>query len=276
MRRRLSTGTPAWLATKLLKGGETVGVCLLASALLVSDEADDDAIAEVFEGMGRVVNPLIDLQGLWTDVLAQHPWMDGHMGPLVDWMDGASDSIVDTVRELCAFLATVSVWGCDEQADGDLLARVIQTMRMIETKTFHTGQYAFYTPEQAALMSIMGADELYTRDKTGEWALTSERRTLRNGGSFGDLWAGSGTRIIGQAMLMRAEGQDPTTVRWLLRDGDGMLLALAAVNMVVYNIGEQITLEHDRAFQDSWLAAHAAGFKRVHDLPPLAAIEPRW
>lgn len=272
----LTTGTPAWLAVQLATGGETIGVCMLATALLVSEDADERLISETFTGMARAHDPLADLQAFWTDIVAQHPWMDGKIGPLVDWLEGASDAMGDTVRRLAERLSTISVWGCDGEADGDLLARVIQTMRAIETRTFHTGEFAFYTPMQAAMMFTLGIDEVYTPHKDGTIESTDKRELPREGQGFMDAWAGSGTRVIGLSYLMRGEGIDPTKIRWTLQEADGMLLALAAVNMVVYNIGENITLIHDRQFQDTWQAAHAAGFKRIHDLPPASVLEPRW
>lgn len=273
MKRNLCVSTPAYLASQLMKGGEMVGVSLLASALLASD--DDQEISEVFERMSKGLDPMHDLHGLWVDVLAEHPWMVGKMGPLVDWMDGAPDPMIDTVRDLCRFLATMSVWVCMEEADEDLLGRVIQTMRAIETRTFHTGDYVFTPPMESALAFLFGQDLIFT-EKKGQLVETKKRQLLKPGQRFMDAYAGTGTRIVGMGMLHRASGVDPTTIGWVLQEADGMFLALAGVNMVLNDMGEHIELRHSRVYQDSLLAAHARGLTPVWDLPPAALLEPRW
>lgn len=273
MKRNLATAGPAYLASKLKRGGEMIGVSLLATALLASDE--DQEIAETFARMAEAVNPLLDIEALWEGVVEEHPWMDGKLGPLIDWMAGAPDPMVESAREICRFLSTLSVWSCMNGADGDLLAQVIQTMRSVETRTFHLGEYLFAPPHIAALKFLTATDTQYRR-VDGEMVLTQERVLPQDGESMMDAWAASGTRVIGLGMLIRMEGRDPANVLWTLQEADGMLLAIAGVNMVLHEMGEQIELVHSRDYQDALLASHAKGFTPQWDLPPASVLEPRW
>lgn len=279
---RLSIPTPGWLALNLMHGGETVGLCMLATAMLVSDDSDDIEISRAFNAISAAYDPLEDLRSFWAQQQADHPFLQGNIGPLVDWLDGAPESLNRTVQRCAATLGGVSISGADEQADHDLLARVLQSMRECQAGTMTSGQWKFVTQEQQMLKTALGLDDVYVPyekvgkkgRKTRGWrrAETLEERLPREGTTFRDQWAGSGVRAVTLARMMRALGLDPTKVTWSLQEADGMMLAIAGVNMVAWEMGEHIELIHDDTYQVAAQAAYAA----TRDLPPAVLLAPQW
>jgi len=144
------------------------------------------------------------------------PYLKGRLGPLTGWLENAPRPAREALAETYGVLVGVDLLGCVE-ADGiggDLLGPVYT---MLRSRSEVAGGGAFYTP--SSLCRLLA----------GLLQCGSGERVLEPA-------CGTAGMVVAQVRAMRARGERPEGVQWVLQDIDATALALAGVNMAAHGI----------------------------------------
>lgn len=224
--------TPGWLAMKLYRHGYDLAMCLLAAGFLTASDGPgtlEDGQADACRFYREIAGsdePDLDLQLFWSTQIRVHPWIDGHLGPLVDWLADCPPVKVPEINKAAALLAEVDIIGAAFNAEGDLLGRVYNELQAIAERRrepFAGTQTAI----AVALPHLTGLDNL-----------------RKPGSAYADLMCSTAIRAVMTAAALTRIGGDPAQVDWYLADCDENLLALAAVNTVAAEMGPNVHLHY--------------------------------
>lgn len=207
------------LVNRLAGDGLDVPLSVTAQAMLLLGSGLVDAW---LAHLASTDDPLHTLALMWKTYQTEAPWLEDYLGPLTNWMDGATPDRAERVRR-CAgafhdvdFHATVEA----EPYCGDILGPLYLELRSRYDRK-RTG--AFYTPMNVALMMGM---------------MTSPEE----GKSVFDPCCGSGAMLVGAARAMRKAGRNPANCLWAANDIDPMAVALCGVQLTAHGMGPHIWL----------------------------------
>lgn len=147
-------------------------------------------------------------------MVANFPYLDGHIEALTGWLDKPQDHEVKALAHCFDVLAGYDLLKSFDEAGGDLLG---PTYMMLRGRRDKQAQGAFYTP--------MCLSYLIARMVCPE-----------EGTTIGEPCCGAGGMILGTIRAMREEGRDPDTCTWVLNDLDPMAVAMAGVNMAAHGM----------------------------------------
>jgi len=144
------------------------------------------------------------------------PYLQGMLDPLTGWLDEAPEHARESLGEAYGALLEVDLRACAQapEAGGDLLGPVYTVLR---SRAEVTGNGAFYTP--ASLCRLI-----------------SQLAPVSEGGRVLEPACGTAGMVVSQARAMRARGECPESVEWVLQDLDPTALALAGVNAAAHGL----------------------------------------
>lgn len=144
------------------------------------------------------------------------PYLRGMLDPLMGWLEEAPEHARESLAETYGVLEGVDLRACVEapEAGGDLLGPVYTLLR---GRPEVAGNGAFYTP--ASLCRLI-----------------SRLAPVREGDRVLEPACGTAGMVVSQARAMRARGECPERVEWVLQDIDPTALALAGVNVAAHGL----------------------------------------
>jgi hypothetical protein len=132
------------------------------------------------------------------------------------------------------------------------------TLTMMRSTGAMQGLGEFHTPP-----AVTDAIAINTLGVIGMGAI-SQGKPLEPGQSILDPAAGTGGMIRSAAQVMRSQGMDPADFEWAMVDIDPIAAACAAVNAMVWGLGNRVTVACDdslanrNAVEDAYKQARAA------------------
>lgn len=229
------------IALETKPAGEIGTLALLGIGVVHSGGTpfEDRFIADLYADLAADRDIAGTIRDCWVYATAEHPWMNPHLDPALDYLRDPPPHTVDGLRVAAGHLSTVSISGSEHMADADLLGHVLTEHRALIHKRQRPG-HSFTLSE--AMVDVLLQNPI-----------------PQNGQSFGDLWAASGMRAVAVATLMRDADRDPTTCRWMLLEGDPMFRMVLAMNLLAWELGENITIHDGTQHKQSLIAAYMNG-----------------
>ncbi|WP_291408843.1 N-6 DNA methylase [Actinophytocola sp.] len=176
----------------------------------------------------------------WTSVIRSRPEITHLVYPIISWIfDGTEASVYQhahAVAQAALRAGQPDLTGTDRRFDTDLLGNVLTILR---PKSALQARGQFYTPASIA--------ELLARMSDVE-----EHRIVE------DPMMGTGGMFRAVAEVMREQGRDPRTVRWVGCDIDPIAVACAAVNSMIWGLGHDIVFHAGNALTPDWEAGALA------------------
>lgn len=257
MARPLSTPMPALVALRLLPAGELTALALLGMAVIESDggPTHDLRIADAYADLATDGDPAAMVRDYYADQGEKHPWAKDSIGALTEHLVRPAPPLVKRLRIAAEWLSQMSTSGMEHAANADLLGTVLLELNHLAHR--RKGLPGGYSP--LALTTLEAA------------MAAAEGKAVTEGSRFADMWAGTGMRVVGHATLLRAMGQDPQKIRWLLFEGDKVARACLALNCIAFELGDQVEIRDGSAYRTEFLAAVARGEAPSHWLEVIPA-----
>jgi hypothetical protein len=246
----LSVPQPGWIAVNLAPSGMAIALSTLGLGITLSDgKGGDEEIADFYAALAADYDPVWTLTEHYVDLEARYPFLLGWLAPLTKWTEQATDFQAGEVSRCAKVLSTVSFSGAEEEAFGDLFSRVFAHLNTAGYKRSVIFDYT--PPDFAELMMHIRND------------------VIPEGGSFTDLWCGTGTRVIAMASAMRRMNRDPHKAAWRLNTPNPTELAMAGLNCVAADLGQDVALACDRQWSEVWAASFPDPYE-LRSMPPEA------
>ena len=242
MQRPLGRAMPARIALDCMSAGEPVTLAVLGMGVIENSGPDDDLrVADAYADLATEPDAAGMVHTFYEDQVAEHAWMAEPLKPILALLAKPGEDLQEKVKHVAGVLKDLSIRGCEEWAEVDLLGRVILDMvHLAHRRKYATGYMV--TPYGTALD-----------------ALLEDPEAVYKSGTMTDLWCGSGMRAVGLATAMRAVGRDPEKIQWTLLDADPMMRLIAAINCRAYDMGENIVIADGSSYKEAILAAVARG-----------------
>lgn len=191
-----------------------VPIGVVASVLVTSPHALDD--------LPKLTNAefVALLRKVWGQWWLQHPHLAEMARPITAWLDEPSDPLVTAARAVAdeAMRRQIKKY---QGLDTDLLSYVVTELRSRGSRKA-LGEY--HTPPDVC--------------DTMAWTLL--RELPEKGESFCEPTSGTGGMIRAQAFRIKQLGGVPADYVWHMADLDPIATACAAVNALVWNLGNQV------------------------------------
>lgn len=167
----------------------------------------------------------------WQAWVARYPYLDGHVDPIIGWLNDPPPGWSQVFADQIALLAEVDLAALAERPDaaGDHLG---QMLAMLDVPADRVARGAFYTPASLA--------QLVARE--------SGVKGCRPGDSIAEPCVGGGAMAVAAVRAMREAGRSPEAVRWNLGDIDRTALAVAGLAMSIHGIPD-VSLRYGDALQ---------------------------
>lgn len=209
-------------------GNLAVPLTALATAAMMFGASSD--ISKMALTHLSCATDLVDVQKIWSGVKESAPFLEDHLGALLGWMEHPCESDITGLATCFGSLSEMDLYrlASSERLGGDILGPVYTSLRSTSSRS-RSG--AFYTPGSIS-------------------ALVSSMLTPAPGSSVYEPACGTGSMVIHAARSMRARGDDPASVHWVLNDLDPMAVALTGVNVVVNGLGLNVSLSRGDALAE--------------------------
>ena len=250
---------PGLIGLRTLKDGVNTAMALLGIGTIETDGEDTDhRIAQGFADIAVDPDPAGFVRDYYAAQAKEHPWVKDCFEPLCAPLRRPSTQRVTDLRAAASWLSTVAYSAAEHTAGADLLGRVCMEMTALTYKRPLTGLDYMLNLAQAM---------------DNAWGDPVKIMKMR---SMTDLWAGSGMRVIGVATVMREMDLDPQQVSWTLYEGDPMMRAICAVNLIAWELGDSIEIEDGSDYRRQLLTMYKSGVapqevdftpNRIHVLP---------
>lgn len=169
------------------------------------------------------------LREIYTSVVNSRPDLTHLLYPLMHWVFDEPRPALQRAAKHTADAALhagqLELTGTDNRYDTDLLGIVLT---LLKSDSAGKANAQIYTP--SALAETMGE------------VLMAELNTPRENESIMDPAVGTGGLFRAAAQVMRAKGQDPSTVSWYGADIDDLAIAACAVNSLLWRLGPHMLL----------------------------------
>ncbi|MFC0112592.1 N-6 DNA methylase [Kibdelosporangium aridum] len=177
---------------------------------------------------------------VWRSVIQHRPESTHLLYPILGWwfdeIDTDTRRHVHAVARAALRAGQVDLTGTGRRFEVDLLGTVLTVLR---PKSALKAQGQFYTPP-------------------GVGAVMAGLSNVEEGGSVEDPTMGTGGLFRAVAEVMRQKGQRPSTMRWVGCDVDGLAVACATVNSLIWGLGRDIVFLVGSAFTPDWEIAATA------------------
>jgi len=203
----------------------------------------------------------------WRSITRARPETIHLLYPLIAWIfDDAETSVhphAHAVAQAALRAGQPDLTGTDRRFDTDLLGNVLMVLR---PKSALQAQGQFYTPADIS-------------------KLIAQMVGLDGSSDVLEPMMGTGGMLRAAAEVMREEGRDPRSVRWVGCDIDEIAVACATVNSMIWGLGSDIVFYGGNALTLGWegralaqrehLRQVAAGVERSRKLLALIAATQR-
>lgn len=187
---------------------------------------------------------------IWTKVINDRPEFTPLLYPMIKWV---FESDQTTFREAAHAVARAAVsagqldlTGTERRFEVDLLGVLLVALRP-RAGIQQRGQ--FYTPPEVGKLAASILD------------IPENRRVI-------DPMMGTGGMFRAAAETMREQGREPQAVQWVGCDIDNMAVACAAVNSMIWGLGDDIVFFSGDTFTEDWIEF---AVKQRNELRDLAA-----
>jgi hypothetical protein len=171
---------------------------------------------------------------IWKSVIQARPETTHLLYPIIAWLfDETSTDMrhhAHTVANAAIHAGQLDLTGTDRRFDTDLLGAVLSILR---PKSALQARGQFYTPASVAKVLATMSD-------------VEEHRVVE------DPMMGTGGMFRAVAEVMREQGRDPHTVRWVGCDIDEIAVACATVNSMIWSLGHDIVFHAGNTFTSDW------------------------
>jgi len=187
-------------------------------------------------------------QNTWKSVIRARPEITPLLYPIMSWLFADVDD--ETARQAHAVALTapqvgqLELTGTGCRRDVDLLGTVLTIFR---SKSALQARGQYYTPLDItnAIVRLTGVEE--------RCVVT-------------DPVMGTGGMFRAAAEVMRQQGRDPHTIRWIGGDIDELAVACATVNSMIWNLGDDIVFHAGNTLAENWEARALAQREELRSL----------
>lgn len=177
---------------------------------------------------------MIYARRVWTSVIQARPETTHLLHPIIAWLyddvDAELQHHAHAVAQAALRAGQLDLTGTDRRFDTDLLGTMLTILR---PKTALQARGQFYTPASIT--------KLIARMNDVEEHHVVEDPMMGTGGMF---------RAV--AEVMREQGRDPRTIRWIGCDIDELAVACATVNSMIWSLGHDIVFHAGNTFTNNW------------------------
>ncbi|MGW6021306.1 N-6 DNA methylase [Streptomyces sp. NPDC055099] len=233
-----------------------VGVVAALTLIREKDRNGPDLKAQILAQDGPQMIEM--LREIWSTHWMHRPDLIDRARILHEWLnDDVDEYRVQAVRAIAETALNRGLFGLTAHEDPflrsatDVLSPV---MTFLRSHGARQGLGEYHTPDPVAEALAHGT----IIDITDE-----NLRTLKGGEHIHDPAAGSGGLLRAAAQRMREFGMDPADHRWSMVDIDEIAAACAAVNAIVFGLGQRVTvacansLANPNAVEDAMKEARA-------------------
>jgi hypothetical protein len=225
-----------------------LSVIATLAALPQKDSHGHDVVDTVIEW---TADEFIDYaRHTWRSITRARPETIHLLYPLIAWIFDDTETNVHphahAVAQAALRAGQPDLTGTDRRFDTDLLGNVLMVLR---PKSALQARGQFYTPADISKLvaQMVGVD------------------------GFGDVlepMMGTGGMLRAAAEVMREQGRDPRSVRWVGCDIDEIAVACSTVNSMIWGLGHDIIFHVGNALAEGW---ESRAFAQREQLRRLAA-----
>jgi hypothetical protein len=209
-----------------------VSVIATLAALPSRDSHGNDVAISALEW--NVDDFMVFARRTWSAVIRSRPEITHLVYPIISWIFDDTETTVyphaHAVAQAALRARQPDLTGTDRRFDIDLLGGALTLLR---AKSALQARGQFYTPTSVAAMLARMSD-------------VEEHRVVA------DPTLGTGGLFRAVAEVMREQGRDPGTVRWVGCDVDPIAVACATVNSMIWGLGHDIVFHVGNAFTPGW------------------------
>ncbi|MGC7093973.1 N-6 DNA methylase [Amycolatopsis lurida] len=184
----------------------------------------------------------------WRSVIRARPETTQLLYPMIAWLIDDIDTTVHphahAVAQAALRAGQPDLTGTDRRFDTDLLGNVLTTLR---PKSALQARGQFYTPADVAKLLACMTD-------------VDGRSTVL------EPMMGTGGMLRATAEVMREQGRDPRTVRWVGCDIDELAVACATVNSIIWGLGTDIIFHAGNSLEPDWQSRALAQREQLRQL----------
>ncbi|HZD14852.1 MAG TPA: N-6 DNA methylase [Pseudonocardiaceae bacterium] len=176
---------------------------------------------------------------VWPRIAVARPDLVEAMLPLFRWLFDTEQTHLlpraQQVAQAAVRAGQLALTGTDRRFDVDLLGVTLTELRPAGARNTR-GQFFTPAPIAESMASLLQVNEQH---------------------SVADPAVGTGGMFRAVANMMRTQGHDPATVTWVGNDTDEIAVGCAAVNALVWELGERVVLwvGDSLAAEDGYTAA---------------------
>lgn len=186
----------------------------------------------------------------WSSVIRHRTEITHLLHPMVAWIfDDPDRDVRDhalAVAQAALRAGQPHLTGTERRFDVDLLGTALTVLR---PKSALKARGQFYTPRSVAKLLAGMSD-------------------IQEHSNVTDPMMGTGGMFRAAAEVLREQGRDPRTIRWIGCDVDSLAVACATVNSMIWNLGTDIVFHAGDTLEPGWREVALA---RREELRRLAA-----
>ncbi|MGW5722827.1 N-6 DNA methylase [Amycolatopsis sp. NPDC003865] len=170
----------------------------------------------------------------WSSVIRRRTEITHLLHPMIAWIFDNPDRDVRghalAVAQAALRAGQPHLTGTERRFDVDLLGTALTVLR---PKSALKARGQFYTPGSVAKLLAGMSD-------------------IQEHSNVTDPMMGTGGMFRAAAEVLREQGRDPRTIRWIGCDVDSLAVACATVNSMIWNLGTDIVFRTGNTLEPGW------------------------